>query len=975
MRLIGIMKCQTCKKDIEGEYPINCPHCGARTGIVCFSCNAVNPIGNLICEKCGAEILKLCKNCHSVNFTYAKKCRKCGESFEPEANPGIPPASAVNILKNGILSDKKIFSIAGPKGSGKTTVFKMVIRELQEENKETLKQVQGDVESNYAWIYGKCNSITQLTAGGLIQDILLNVFNLPNFSIKDVRFKKDASKFFHSEFTDLLDSEVLDLINFLYPTDSGLFENMAQNKANTFAFLNKIFDRFTGYGKFVIVIDNFDAIDGFSYEFLNAFVRKENVCDKLKLVLTYESPKPSRGYFNFEDDNIYIDIKLAPFEEIEPFIRPDEEAPIGDKAKQAILKASRGNPAYIEHALALLEDCRAAKQQFKLSDSFAGIIAYRLALLNFLNPQAYQLLIAASLAGDKVNLEIMHEVFKLEQEEFGQIIMYLENAHYITPMSDIAYEFKSTTLWEAVVNYAKKDENFVQLSGKMYAFLANFNLNSNTIFALLAQNLKEIRLAFEIWAKNTRLTSYIGDINLYIISQKQSLALINEFDDKETLQIRYNISERLGKLFADSDPQEALEYLPDAIANAQETGNSAKEIELLGYLASACRAAGNYFGEVECVDKALEKAEQSLEIVLLKTTKLQALLNIGNCGEIVNMIDNEIMPALDECLKSPQIDPFIYETWLKTYLLLANALITQGSSRAFEVLAILFDIIEKHNIQDDSFICRCKLALAFANTIKGDVKTSERMLEEIMVLYRTKVMDDDAVLRWNFINILNCFFSKQYNGLQEDLFEVVTLANNNKDVFTKNVLKSLLGKIFFDRGDTKRALEIYNEQITYFAQEKIALGALLTWYLIAQATLDKPENALEIAAQALEVAQNPKIDNYFFTILLKMVIAQASMELNDYETAKNNIESAIRQAQQSGLNDLLVRLYYLYGKYFNEFAQVKSPEQAAYIANAIKIYGKALELAQKLQNAPLQDTINKSVTSLKSFAKLNGIQV
>ena len=259
--------------------------------------------------------------------------------------------------------------------------------------------------------------------------------------------------------------------------------------------------------------------------------------------------------------------------------------------------------------------------------------------------------------------------------------------------------------------------------------------------------------------------------------------------------------------------------------------------------------------------------------------------------------------------------------------------------------------------------------------MKGEIKTSEKMLEDIMVLYRTKVMDNDAVLRWDFINILNHFFTKQYGGLQEDLFEVVTLANNNKDMFTKNILKSLLGKIFFDRGDAKRALEIYNEQITYFAQEKIALGALLTWYLIAQATLNQPQSALEIAAQALEVAQNPKIDNYFFAVMLKMLIAQASMELNDYETAKNNIESAIRQAQKSGLNDLTARLYYLYGKYFNEFGQVKSPEQASHLASAIKIYGKALEAAQKLQNAALQEQIQKSVTNLKSFAKLNSIQV
>lgn len=89
--------------------------------------------------------------------------------------------------------------------------------------------------------------------------------------------------------------------------------------------------------------------------------------------------------------------------------------------------------------------------------------------------------------------------------------------------------------------------------------------------------------------KTTRLASYIGDINLYVISQKQCLALLNEFNENETLNIRFNISERLGKLLTEYDPEEAMEYLPDAIANAKSNNNEAKEIELLSYLAQCCK--------------------------------------------------------------------------------------------------------------------------------------------------------------------------------------------------------------------------------------------------------------------------------------------------------------------------------------------------------------------------------------------------
>ena len=170
-------------------------------------------------------------------------------------------------------------------------------------------------------------------------------------------------------------------------------------------------------------------------------------------------------------------------------------------------------------------------------------------------------------------------------------------------------------------------------------------MNSTAILGIIAQNLKYPKLALDIWTKNTRLASYIGDTNLYAISQKQCLALINELDDTETLKTRYNICERLGKLLADFNPQEAMDYLPDAISNAQSIGDTPREIELLSYMSSCCRKTGNYFGEVECVDAVLDKMlpEQNFETALVKSTKLNALLNIGNCGQIINMIDNEIM--------------------------------------------------------------------------------------------------------------------------------------------------------------------------------------------------------------------------------------------------------------------------------------------------------------------------------------------
>lgn len=982
------MKCPICKKTIP-DNALKCPYCKTRTGLICKNCNAVNSIFDHKCKNCGEEILKLCPNCNSVNLPNSIKCRKCGYSFEQKnidenkieyrANQ-VSQQSAKNAIVKGILSnDKKILSLSGAKGCGKSIVLKSIM--------------QDKLLKNFYWLKGKCTPITQLTPGGVIQDILLNIFNLPNFCINSNDFKKDALDFFRNEFPNLNTPETNNLLNFLYPYKEGNFEDIIKNKNKTFNLLFKIFDNLTSK-KFVIVIDNFDFIDGFSYEFISKFIQRENIWKNLKFLLIYNETKPVKGYFYFptnKNENIYLDIAIAPleFKQINTLVEQKAKKIDGfPNFNQAELKKiyeiSNGNPSYINHALCLRFDSQLCGNEFQIGLNFGAILELRLSLLSKINPVAYNILLGSAIIGDKINMNLLKEIFELNDKMFREVLIYLKKMDYINVVNEIYCEFSSLLLWETILKTAKNDENYIEINKKIFSHLVDFTLNSTAILGIITQNLKQPEPALEIWSRNTRLASYIGDLNLYAISQKQSLALINEFDETDTLKIRYNISERLGKLLANSNPAEAMEYLPDAISNAQAIGNSPKEIELLSYLTSCCKKTGNYFGEVECVDSVLEKVkpENVLDIALLKTTKLSALLNIGNYGQIINMIDNEIMPILDQYLnrKRSSTDEqlgFIYETWLRTYLILANALVMQGNDRAFEILTILFDIIDRNKIQDELFICKTKLTLAFANTMKGNYTSSEQMLEEVLKLYRENIMDNETILRWNFVNIINHFFKKQYNGIQEDLFQVVTFANNNGDNFTKNILKTLLGKVFQDNNNSKQALEIYNDQIAYFANEKMAFGALLTWYLIADATLETegPHHALEIAEQALEVAQNPKINNYFFTILLKTVIAKCAITNSDFETAKIHLEGAIILARKFNLKDILSRLYLLYGKYFQELGLIKSPKQTEYLEASSKLYEQSKELIEQTRNRTVYTDLKKAQSVLKSFCQLNGIDL
>lgn len=984
------MKCPVCKKNIPNSA-LKCPYCKSRTGLLCSRCNTVNPLGSVVCQKCSQELLKICPHCNGVNFPDAVKCRKCGLALEKKQAPKSEDSplqfapkfftrkQAIDILTDGLLSrDKKVFGIAGEKGVGKSSLLKEVKKNLEKQNLQ--------------WCIGNCTQLTQLTPGGVIQDMLLNIFKLPNFCINNDELQKNAGEFFSNEFKFLKPDEVSDFLNFLYNFKDGNYEDIIINKRRTFDILNRIFNAFANTGKFVFVIDNFDFIDGFSIEFLSNFIQQEQVWKTLKFIAIYNNPKPVNSYFGFEEHDIksYVDINLAPLSdrELEKNIKMASESGIyiTDREKEIIIKKSCGNPAYAEQAVSYCFDCQISDKAFLLFNNFSELVRERLETLKKINQDAHKLLCGAAILGDRLNLALLKDIFGYKNQEFLDIMSYLVKSKFVRPYNEIYYEFNNLLLWETVLKNITTDSIYFQdINVKIGKALTVFTLNTNATMAMIAHNLKENRMAFDIWTKTTRLASYVGDINLYVISQKQCLALLNEFNENETLNIRYNISERLGKLLTEYDPEEALEFLPDAVQRAKTDNNETREIELLGYLAQCCKKTGNYFGDVECVDNVLKKMKpnQELESAMVKTTKLASLLDIGNCGEVINLIDNDILPVLNAFLAKPSLDKsiplgFVYDTWLRTNLLLANALAQQGDNRSFNILADLFDIIDKHKINDRLFECKAKLVLAYANTMRGDFATSDGLLEDINRVYRENIMDAETVSRWNLVFIINRFMLKQYEGLRENLFESVTFANNIGDNFTKNILKALLGKILKDNKQAKRAVEIYNEQVTYFANEKMALGALLSWYLIADATLitENPKNSIEIASQALEIAQNPRINNFFFIVMLKIHLAIAYMEQSDYESAKINLESAMTLAKKYSLDDLLAKIYFVFGKYNQDMGTLETSNQLEYLKGAIKMYDKAVEIIQsKTRNKYLYDIIEEQKKLIVSFCEINGFKI
>ena len=979
------MLCPKCKKELD-ENVLKCDYCGTRVASVCKNCGAVNPIRALECSKCHQQLLKLCTECGSANLPNAKECRRCGvqfvnenehksnsNSYAPEYYSDMKSQQKVKAMLLDAIkdADSSIITLSGDSGSGKNLVLRYVINDLK--------------KANLIWLQGTCTQVTQLSPFGYFQDVLLNFFNINNFCPDTLQLKKNSIRFFRQDFPTLSNNEINDLLNVLYPENIDKYENIYQNKAKMFIMMKKVIITIIEKVKTIFVIDNFENIDGMSYDFLKELLKDDYILQRCKFILISKDTKPGMGKIAVPTLTMenYVDLTIAPFTEnqVEALITQYRDVSVGSDFTKLAAKVSSGNPAAVEQMIMLYKDIKRNGLKHINYETFEDIIDARLSILRQEDMPSYRLLSAISVLGNKFYPAMLENFDNNTPQDFERIIENLVNKGYITQLNNLSFEFKSYNLWKAVVSIVKNDDFFEEIINNLYEIISIYKQSSIALLGYIVQKLNNNDQSFEIWTMLMKQASYIGDIGLYIISQKQALKLIEHKSSPHYLKVKKNIYTRVGKLLEPIDHVAAFDYLQKAVMMLEDN-EEYEHVDLLAYLASAAMKMGNYWGAIECAESVLNKLpeDMELEIALIKSRKIRPLVRLGNYGQAINLIDNEVMPVIQKYLAKGKDWPVIkaddlYDLWLGVYFDLAEALTFQGDSRMFDIIKLIFDIIEKNKVTDSAVLCRVHLALALANTMKGDLQTSEKILDDLLKEFSLDSMDAFIVSRWNFVDILNKFMRKDYDSLQSELFNVVAYANNANDNFTKNILKTMLAKILRDKNETKRALEILDEQVAYFAKEKVATGVLLSWFLISQLRLvtKGTQFALDIATKALDIAQGPNINNYYFIALFNKLIGEIYIAKQDFESAKVYIEKSIFVARQFDLQGILVKNYIQYAKYYQELALPKSSMRAEYIKQALKMYQMAKNVPIVADHPYLLRNIKEELSVLTSFCKLNGI--
>ena len=895
---------------------------------------------------------------------------------------------AINIIKTSI--DKHIIAINGNEGSGKSAVLKQVTNYL--------------ADNGFICLFGSLTPLLQITSFGFFQDAFLRMMGFPPFIKNTETFIRDFKRSKFSKIFNCLNNKELNLfLNMFYPSKEDNFENILENKKIIFSILEKVITSLLINNNLIIAIDNFELLDGASYDFIVHLIERGYLSNRLKLIVAYQEKKTIQSYFDLTqtDEKIFETIIIKKFKKddlIKAVIRStgvDITKILPDNVTDGLVKKADSNAIRMEQEAALLFDLNyitleneniTVKEENKpeiAPETFEELIKLR---LNSLSPIIKNMLFLAAAMGYRFSTAVLSSSLEIDLDKTQGILDFLSKELFINAVDNFTYEFKSLTLWKIIYKEAKSDSLYKENTQRLYNVLKPLILSSNLQKLISCSEALNKREEYEIWLNTSRLASKLGDTNLYVISQKQCLKLLDELNLPDNESIKERIYEETGKLLSEKSPQEAVTYLSNVLDIYIKEGNIKKIIDLSGYFVRSCYLTGNYFGVAEAVDAVISSLSGSinisnLEISLIKTRKLNALLNIGNTEQIAVTVNEELIPDLESVLNMPQQDntyiPLIINAWLEAKLTLAKAYAIQGNKEISDILSNIKEFMAKYNCQTDYYITQVNILEAAACTVSGQINNSDEILNNISNEYKTKKMETDILAQWNLLNIINRVLLNQTDGIKSDLFELAAFTNNINEHSLKNIVKLILGYILKEEGNKDKALEIFNEEITYFAKEKVAIGAMLSWALIIRMNMDMGDfdKALNTAVKSLEIAQSPKINNYFFSIYFQKFIAEIYTVKKDFIAAKMYLEKAIMIAKQFELKYQLTDLYLTFGKYMEDFMQSDKIYTPEYIQLTSEMYNKALAYARELKLQNMMEKAVKYRASFKVYCQLNSINL
>ena len=914
-----------------------------------------------------------------------------------------------------------LINITAPDGIGKTTIISALTQNLQEQQ--------------LIWLVGQCDPSKRNIPYSFFRELICTLLAIPVLTQKNDEIKKSIEKIFETNL-EITDKRILNTVYKIVlndneevtPKQKGRADlgkhqineenlssenkktnslptchNIEENRQDIQEAIWQFISSLNTKASLLFVAEDFEYIDKASFDCIKYLLKKGFLTNKKNFMLINNNNSVDITKLFPEEVSAkrFLQILVKPLinDELNQIVLSmmNNEDLLPENLKYKIFRQARGLPIYAEQALWYLFQTRALyseetqlKFDSKYSDielipDFPGLFRQRLQMLQKLSPDVEKIVYTASLFGMKFIPRFIQAVIGIEDQKMQENLQLLVNNGIFSIIDQQTLAFKHVSLWKLVSELALKNEAINELSQNILAVIQENTSANSTFMAKIAGYSGNPNAMFHFVSMAAQESYSLGDILSYTDNQIKVHELLSSIDisteEKEAKKLA--ISEEIGKVNYELNPAIAVKYLSEVIEQYEQQENVVKIVELTGFLSKSCELTGDFLGVLDCAEKAIiltEDEASDLELILLSFSKLNASFNLGRLEETIVSARDEILPVLSNAISKNETLPGLSIEELKqieyeTELILSKALVFQGNKNAVDLLNKIQQKAEKEN--QHNYEAQALLGRALFTIIQGDINSCEDIIAKFKEKSFSLSETDETKSLWLLISILSNMTTGNFEQARGICYSALSIAKESKNFNIFALVKLLSGFFYQHFQHYKEATSIYEEIANYCSETKMATGALYAWYFAAEAELQtgNPEKAKEIAEKAIDVSQKPNINNLIAIILLSKLLAEIKIINGDLEGAQINIENALNIADENNLYYLLLELYIILGKIYQENSSLSEDNKDYICSCAYRSYTKALSFGEKIDSNFLMNKVEKVLTNLDTFCKLSEIKL
>nr|WP_303674307.1 hypothetical protein [Vampirovibrio chlorellavorus] len=667
-----------------------------------------------------------------------------------------------------------------------------------------------------------------------------------------------------------------------------------------------------------------------------------------------------------------------------------DDGPLGGQLSQLpsqwtslLTRQAKGLPLYLEEALrlmhlkeALIVDPDTGKflvnpdfnpADLILSDQLGEVVAER---LSFLSEQSLYLLQLASILGEKFAVNLLYTLAQMDEEAFNEALTLLFNHGFLIPDAANSGRFRHGMLWSLVYQGIEDGlrEQMHQLISE--ALEGDFNRGLTVPASLLAHHSQQgglLNRAITYWNLTGIYCGQVGSLTGLNTALFHALDLMSQTEEtrRENRELALRMLESAGVLNMDEDADFAVRMLTWVCEAREEEGEPIKQLEPLGFLASACENAGDYTQALSTLEKSIsliDAAAYPLEAASLQMTRMEYLYTLGRLHQAREIMEQILEPMVQTHGGG---HPDFMEAFMQARLLKAQILLAQCDPSALSELEASRQLAAFSGQEELGIALR--LILAQAHLRNGHFESCNREADSLLNAIEQMPDSDWFLAQWGLLAIMYHCEQEDWTSASQLVLTVISKAEAARDYLTWVLSQAYAGYITGRMGKIREGRQLMEQAIGLSSEYRFASAALLGWRFLAEfeLSLNNLDVAYEIAMKALEVARKPDIQNRFEVIQLSLLCARALLAKGQPKEAGKVLEPLWPQVVQARWQPLIAACAFEIGQLYKALAQdMPADLSRKYLTRSVEFFLKAKGIWLDLRHIAQVKKVDQAIPQL-----------